>query len=176
MNVGHCHLLSVLFEEPELEALIQLELPDVPHLVQMLPGGVQLIQETGHLAQTMSNITSSSGASGGNDPPSVYPHYLGNQTLEVSRARDAVPPGKPVTGSDALQQPLAFSVQILHWSLQHLQTTRGRVKRAVNRLHRHASSSHLLLQLRVLLYEPTGPFHISREVLLGQELLKHTGW
>lgn len=57
MNVGHCHLLGVLFKEPELETLIQLELPDVPHLMQMLPGGVQLIQETGHLAQTKSNIT-----------------------------------------------------------------------------------------------------------------------
>lgn len=58
MNVGRSHLLSVLFEEPELETLIQLELPDVPHLMQMLPGGVQLVQETGHLAQTvMMNIT-----------------------------------------------------------------------------------------------------------------------
>lgn len=55
MNVGH--LLSVLFEEAELETLIQFELPDVPHLMQMLPGGVQLVQETGHLPQTMINIT-----------------------------------------------------------------------------------------------------------------------
>lgn len=55
-RVGYCHLLSVLFEEPELETLIQFELPDVPHLMKMLPGGVQLIQETDHLAQTMINM------------------------------------------------------------------------------------------------------------------------
>lgn len=54
--VGHCHLLSVLFKESELETLIQFELPDVPHLMKMLPGGVQLIQETGHLAQRMINM------------------------------------------------------------------------------------------------------------------------
>lgn len=44
------HLLSVLFEESELEALVQLQLPDVPHLMEVLPGGVQLVQQTGHLA------------------------------------------------------------------------------------------------------------------------------
>lgn len=77
------------------------------------------------------------------DPLSVYPHYLGNQTLEVSRARDAVPPGKPVTRSYALQQPLAFSVQILHWSLQHLQMMRGRLtegSKHESRLSCHDSS------------------------------------
>ena len=55
--VGHCHLLSVLFEEPELETLIQFKLSDVPHLMKMLSGGVQLIQETGHLAQRTINMT-----------------------------------------------------------------------------------------------------------------------
>lgn len=44
------HLLSVLFEESQLEALVQLQLPDVPHLMEVLPGGVQLVQQTGHLA------------------------------------------------------------------------------------------------------------------------------
>lgn len=45
------HLLGVLFEQTQLEALVQLQLPDVPHLMEMLPGGVKLIQQTGHLAQ-----------------------------------------------------------------------------------------------------------------------------
>lgn len=43
------HLLGVLLEEAELEALVQLQLPDVPHLVEILPGGVELIQQSGHL-------------------------------------------------------------------------------------------------------------------------------
>lgn len=38
-------LLCVLLEQAELEALIKLEFPDVPGLVQVLPGGVQLIQQ-----------------------------------------------------------------------------------------------------------------------------------
>ena len=35
------HLLSILFEQPQLEALVQLQFPHVPHLVEVLPGGVQ---------------------------------------------------------------------------------------------------------------------------------------
>lgn len=53
-------------------------------------------------------------------------NYLGHQALKVSRARDAVPPWKTITRSDTLQQPLAFTVQLLHWSLQHLHTMRRR--------------------------------------------------
>lgn len=49
---GLTHFLSVLFEEAELEALVQLQLPDVPHLMEMLPRGVELIQQTGHLAKS----------------------------------------------------------------------------------------------------------------------------
>lgn len=49
---GMTHLLSILFEEAELEALVQLQLPDVPHLMEMLPRGVELIQQTGHLAKS----------------------------------------------------------------------------------------------------------------------------
>lgn len=48
------HLLGVLFKEAELEALVELELPDVPHLMEMLPRGVELIQQTGHLAESKS--------------------------------------------------------------------------------------------------------------------------
>lgn len=48
---GMTHLLCVLFKESELEALVQLQLPDMPHLVEMLPRGVELIQQTGHLAK-----------------------------------------------------------------------------------------------------------------------------
>lgn len=43
------YLLGILLEEPQLEALIQLELSDVPHLVQVLSGGMQLVQEAGDL-------------------------------------------------------------------------------------------------------------------------------
>lgn len=46
---GEAHLLSVLLEEAQLEALVQFQLPDVPHLMEVLPGGVELIQQTGHL-------------------------------------------------------------------------------------------------------------------------------
>lgn len=49
---GLAHLLCVLLEEAKLEALVQLQLPDVPHLMEMLPGGVELIQQTGHLANS----------------------------------------------------------------------------------------------------------------------------
>lgn len=49
------HLLGVLFKEAELEALVELELPDVPHLMEMLPRGVELIQQTGHLAKSESS-------------------------------------------------------------------------------------------------------------------------
>lgn len=58
--------------------------------------------------------------------PGICLSYLGHQALEVSGARDAVPAGKPVTRPDALQQPLAFAVQLLHRSLQHLQRWRSR--------------------------------------------------
>lgn len=40
-------LLCVLLEQTELEALIQLQLPDVPGLVEVLSGGVQLVQQLG---------------------------------------------------------------------------------------------------------------------------------
>lgn len=40
-------LLGVLLEQAELEALIQLELADVPGLVEVLPGGVQFVQQLG---------------------------------------------------------------------------------------------------------------------------------
>lgn len=40
-------LLCVLFEQAELEALIQLELADVPGLVEVLSGGVQFVQQLG---------------------------------------------------------------------------------------------------------------------------------
>lgn len=46
------HLLCVLFEQAELEALVQLQLPDVPHLMEVLPRGVELIQQTGHLEKS----------------------------------------------------------------------------------------------------------------------------
>lgn len=40
-------LLCILFKQAELKALIQLELADVPGLVEMLSGGVQLVQQLG---------------------------------------------------------------------------------------------------------------------------------
>lgn len=40
-------LLCVLLEQAELEALIQLELADVPGLVEVLSGGVQFVQQLG---------------------------------------------------------------------------------------------------------------------------------
>ena len=49
---GMTHLLCVLLKETELEALVQLQLPDVPHLMKVLPCGVKLIQQTGHLANS----------------------------------------------------------------------------------------------------------------------------
>lgn len=44
---SHTNLLCVLFEEAELEALVQLELADVPGLVEVLSGGVQLVEQLG---------------------------------------------------------------------------------------------------------------------------------
>lgn len=38
-------LLCVLFEQAKLEALVQLQLADVPGLVEVLSGGVQLVQQ-----------------------------------------------------------------------------------------------------------------------------------
>lgn len=52
---GVTHLLGVLFEQTQLEALVQLQLPHVPHLMEMLPGGVKLIQQAGHLGNTIHN-------------------------------------------------------------------------------------------------------------------------
>ena len=46
--------------------------------------------------------------------------HLGNQALEVSRARDAVPPREAITGADTLEETLALLVQLLHRSLQDL--------------------------------------------------------
>lgn len=40
-------LLCILLEQAQLETLIQLELADVPRLVEVLPGGVQLVQQLG---------------------------------------------------------------------------------------------------------------------------------
>lgn len=40
-------LFCVLFKQAELEALVQLELANVPGLVEMLSGGVQLVQQLG---------------------------------------------------------------------------------------------------------------------------------
>ncbi|TNN75451.1 hypothetical protein EYF80_014263 [Liparis tanakae] len=40
-------LLGVLLEQAQLEALVQLELADVPGLVEVLPGGVQFVQQLG---------------------------------------------------------------------------------------------------------------------------------
>ena len=40
-------LLRVLLEQAELEALVQLQLADVPGLVEVLPGGVQFVQQLG---------------------------------------------------------------------------------------------------------------------------------
>lgn len=40
-------LLCILFKQAELEALVQLQLADVPGLVEMLSGGVQLVQQLG---------------------------------------------------------------------------------------------------------------------------------
>lgn len=39
------HLLCILFKQAKLKALVQLQLADVPGLVQPLPGGVQLVQQ-----------------------------------------------------------------------------------------------------------------------------------
>lgn len=38
-------LLCVLFEQAQLEALVQLQLADVPGLVEVLSGGVQFVQQ-----------------------------------------------------------------------------------------------------------------------------------
>lgn len=40
-------LLCVLLEQAELEALIQLELADMPRLVEVLSGGMKLVQQLG---------------------------------------------------------------------------------------------------------------------------------
>lgn len=40
-------LLCVLLKQAELEALVQLELADVPGLVEVLSGGVQFVQQLG---------------------------------------------------------------------------------------------------------------------------------
>lgn len=40
-------LLCILFKQAELEALVQLQLADVPGLVEVLSGGVQLVQQLG---------------------------------------------------------------------------------------------------------------------------------
>ncbi len=40
-------LLCILLEQAELEALIQLELADVPGLLEVLSGGVQFVQQLG---------------------------------------------------------------------------------------------------------------------------------
>ena len=58
-------------------------------------------------------------------------HYLGHQALEVSRARDAVPPREAITGADTLEETLALLVQLLHWSLQDL--GRGKERRGEER-------------------------------------------
>lgn len=40
-------LLCILFKQAELEALVQLQLADVPGLVEVLSGGVELVQQLG---------------------------------------------------------------------------------------------------------------------------------
>lgn len=40
-------LLCILFKQAELEALVQLQLADVPGLVEVLSSGVQLVQQLG---------------------------------------------------------------------------------------------------------------------------------
>ena len=57
--------------------------------------------------------------------------HLGNQALEVSRARDAVPPREAITGADTLEETLALLVQLLHRSLQDL--GRGEERRGIRR-------------------------------------------
>lgn len=37
------YLLSILLKKPELKALVQFQLADVPHLMQVLPGRMQLV-------------------------------------------------------------------------------------------------------------------------------------
>lgn len=55
--LGVTHFFCVLFKEAQLEALVQLQFPDVPHLMEMLSGGMQLIQQTGHLSGKAQCVT-----------------------------------------------------------------------------------------------------------------------
>lgn len=55
--LGVTHFFCILFKEAQLEALVQLQFPDMPHLMEMLPGGMQLIQQTGHLSGKAQCVT-----------------------------------------------------------------------------------------------------------------------
>ena len=79
------YLLSILFKQPQLKTLVQLQFPHVPHLMQMLPRRVQPVQHGGH---------------------------LGEEALQVCIARPRVLLRKAVAALNPLQQLLSLQIQV----------------------------------------------------------------
>lgn len=84
------YLLSILFKQPQLKTLVQLQFPHVPHLMQMLPRRVQPVQHGGH---------------------------LGEEALQVCIARPRVLLRKAVAALNPLQQLLSLQIQVLDGAL-----------------------------------------------------------
>lgn len=86
-------LFCILFKKAELEALIQLQLADMPSLVEMLSGGVQFVQQLSdpwHQALGV-GVTHSAAAAAATAP---------------TAAASTVTVGKGLTALDSLEQPV----------------------------------------------------------------------
>ncbi len=84
-------LLCVLFEQAELEALIQLELADVPGLVEVLSGGVQLVQQLGDPRHQALGVG--------------VTHPAAATAAAAAAAATAVAVGEGLAALDSLEQP-----------------------------------------------------------------------
>lgn len=147
--------------------------------MKMLPGGVQLIQETGHLPQ-MRNMTRAIRSHFTFSISCTFPEppWEPNSGSQQSRRCSSSPKNHHWIGCTAAASGLPGPVPPLELSAptddggggEGVRTTED--TQCKSKPNYHDKSANLFFQLRVFLYQLTGSFHICRKVLLGQKLLK----
>lgn len=91
-------LLCILFKQAELEALVQLQLADVPGLVEVLPGGVQLVQQLGDARHQALGVCVAY-------TPAAAAAAAAAAPAAAASASSAVAAGEGLAALDPLQQP-----------------------------------------------------------------------
>lgn len=102
-------LLSILLEEPQLETLVQLQLPHVPQLLQILPRPVELIQQSCHLSHQVVHVSVLRV-----DPVVVVVGISAGSDASVTVAAVPTPGGLRL---QPLEEPTPLRVQLLNGGL-----------------------------------------------------------